>query len=84
MKAVTCPIAISGAVAHLVRGDDRSCFTWNMPNDAIQMTEEPDAACPVWSISLDARIDQPADRATRFQEQDTYDPFRAVEVGLDM
>lgn len=66
MKTATCPIAIRSAMAHLVRGDDHSCFTWNMPSDMVQMAEEPDTACPVWSIGLDTRIDQPADRAARF------------------
>lgn len=66
MKTATCPIAIRSAMAHLVRGDDHSCFTWNIPSDMVQMAEEPDAACPVWSIGLDTRIDQPADRAARF------------------
>ncbi|WP_427788011.1 Sip1-related alpha-galactosidase [Bifidobacterium catenulatum subsp. kashiwanohense] len=84
MKTATCPIAIRSAMAHLVRGDDHSCFTWNMPSDMVQMAEEADTACPVWSIGLDTRIDQPADRAARFQEQDAYDSFRAVEVGLDV
>ena len=84
MKTVTCPVTIRSTMAHLVRGDDHSCFTWNMPNGTVRMTEEPDAACLMWSIGIDARIDQPADRAARFQEQDTYDPFCAVEVGFDI
>nr|WP_301889137.1 Sip1-related alpha-galactosidase [Bifidobacterium dentium] len=86
MKAVACPISIRGAVAHLIRGGDRGRFMGELSSGAVQVAEEPDTACPVWSVSLDARIDQPAHRAARFQEQDTYDPFCSVEVdfGVDM
>lgn len=90
MIAEACPITVCTVTAHLDTGraayGEPASVICDMPADSVAIVPESsdDNQTQLWRVDVNAHAPQPEDRAAAFQEQQTFEPYGAIDVRLAM